>query len=67
MTKKPDKLNYNFLFLSFVFLGLHLGIWRFPGWGLIRGVAAGLHQGHRNKGCEPHLRPKPQLTAMPDP
>ena len=35
--------------------------------GLIRAVATSLHHSHSNEGSEPHLRPTPQLTAMPDP
>ena len=35
--------------------------------GLIRAVAAGLHHSHGNARSELHLRPTPQLTAMPDP
>ena len=35
--------------------------------GLIRAVVTGLHQSHSNSGSEPHLQPKPQLTATPDP
>ena len=35
--------------------------------GLIRAVAAGLHQSHSNPGSELHLRPPPQLMATPDP
>ena len=34
---------------------------------LIGATAAGLHHSHNNTGSEPHLRPTPQLTAMPDP
>ena len=30
-------------------------------------AAAGLHHSHSNAGSEPHLRPTPWLTAMPDP
>ena len=30
-------------------------------------VAAGLCRSHSNAGSEPHLRPTPQLPAMPDP
>ena len=33
----------------------------------IGAIAAGLHQSHSNAGSESHLRPTPQLTAMPDP
>ena len=35
--------------------------------GLTGAVAAGLRQSHSNARSEPHLRPTPQLTAMPDP
>ena len=35
--------------------------------GPIRAAAAGLHHSHRNSGSQPHLRPTPQLMAMPDP
>ena len=55
-------------FLSFRhFLGRSQGIWRFPGWGLIGAVAAGLCQGHSNAGSELSLQPTPQLTATLDP
>ena len=35
--------------------------------GLIRAAAAGLHHSHSNLGSQPHLRPTPQLMAIPDP
>jgi len=35
--------------------------------GWIGATAVGLHHGHSNTGSEPHLHPKPQLMAMPDP
>ena len=35
--------------------------------GGIRAVAASLSHSHSNEGSELHLRPKPQLTATPDP
>ena len=35
--------------------------------GLTGAVAAGLRKSHSNVESEPHLRPTPQLTAMPDP
>ena len=35
--------------------------------GLNGAVAASLRHSHSNAGSEPHLRPIPQLTAMPDP
>ena len=35
--------------------------------GLIGATAASLHHSHINARSEPHLRPTPQLAAMPDP
>ena len=35
--------------------------------GPIGAAASGLHHSHSNTGFELHLRPTPQLTAMPDP
>ena len=35
--------------------------------GPIGAIDADLHHSHSNAGSEPHLRPIPQLTAMPDP
>jgi len=35
--------------------------------GRIRPTAASLCHNYSNAGFEPHLRPTPQLTAMPDP
>ena len=35
--------------------------------GLIKAVATSLRHNHSNMGSELHLRPTPQLTAMPDP
>jgi len=35
--------------------------------GLIRAVAAGLHQSHSNSGSELCLQPTPQVTATLDP
>ena len=35
--------------------------------GLIRGVAPGLCHSHSNTRSKAHLRPTPQLRAMPDP
>jgi len=34
--------------------------------GQIRAAAAGLHHSHSNKGSKPHLKPAPQLMALPD-
>ena len=35
--------------------------------GRIRAAATSLPHSHSNAGSQPHLRPTPQLTAMPDP
>ena len=35
--------------------------------GQIETVAASLRHSHRNAGSDPHLRPTPELTAVPDP
>ena len=35
--------------------------------GRIGATAAGPRHSHSNSGSKPHLRPTPQLTAMPDP
>ena len=55
------------IFSTILYVRCTHGIWRFPGSGLIRAVAAGLHHSHSNVGSEPHLRPTPLLTAMLDP
>ena len=71
-------LFFFFFFLSFVFVVVVVVVvaisWAAPAAyggsqarGLIGAVATGLHQSHSNKGSELHLKPTPQLTAMPDP
>ena len=35
--------------------------------GLIRAIASGLCYSHSNARSNPHLRPTPQVMAMPDP
>ena len=35
--------------------------------GPIGAIAAGLHHSHSNARSKPHLQPKPQVTATPDP
>ena len=47
--------------------GCTCSLWRFPGWGSVGAVAAGLRQSHSNARSEPHLQPTSQLMAMPDP
>ena len=57
----------------FFFFGLFAISWAAPGayggsqaGGLIRAIAASLHQSPSNAGSELRLRPTTQLTAMPD-
>ena len=52
-----------FFFFLFGFLGLHPRIWKFPGWGSIRAVAAGLHHSHSNCQIQATLQPTSQLRA----
>ena len=52
---------------SFVFLGLHHGLWKFPGQGLIRTASAGLHHSLSNARSEPQPQPIPQLASTLDP
>ena len=67
ITKKGFFLFF-FFFLSFCyFLGCSCDIWRFPGWGQIGAIAAGLYQSHSNAGSELRLQPTQQPTATPDP
>ena len=58
---------YLFIYCLFVFLGLHLWQTEVPRLEVQSAVAAGLHQNHSNTRSEPHLCPKPQLTATPNP
>ena len=60
-------VRYLSFFFLFSFLGLHPRHMGFPGHGLIRAVADGLHHSHSNDRSEPRLRPTPQLMATPDP
>ena len=58
------------VFLSFVFCLFRATLSAYGGSqarGLIGATAASLHQSHSNTRAESHLRPTPQLTAMPDP
>ena len=59
---------YLFIFVFLPFLGpLPLAHGSSQARGLIRAVAAGLRQSHRNAGSEPRLQTTPQLTATPNP
>ena len=53
-------------FFSF-FKGHTRGIWRFWARDQIGAAAASLCQSHSNSASELHLRPTPQLAAVPDP
>ena len=59
-----QKIKWVFFFF---FLGLNPRPMDVPGLGgPIRATAAGLHHSHSNAKSEQHLRPIPQLMAMPD-
>ena len=58
-----------FCLLSFIFCLFRAALTTYGGsqaWGLIGATAVGLHHSHGHTGSEPHLRPTPQLMAMPD-
>ena len=61
-----ESLSPLLLFLL-VFLGPNPCTWKFPDRDQIRAAAASLRHSHSNNRSEVHLRPIPQLTAMPDP
>ena len=67
-TGKIRKVSFFFFFL-FSFLGLHPpeACGAPQARGRVRATAAGLCQSHSNSRSKLHLRPTPQLTAMPDP
>ena len=60
-----------FIFLFFYFFGLFgaapLAHGGSQARGPIRAESASLHHSHSNAGSKPHLRPAPQLMAVPDP
>jgi len=58
---------YLFIALIFVFLGLHMRHMEVPRLGVELKLQLQAYTSHTNSGSEPHLRPTPQLTAMPDP
>ena len=67
-------LNYFIIIFNFIYLFTALLFMTAPAAyggpqarGRIRATAAGLHHSHSNARSDPHLRPTPQLTAMPDP
>ena len=69
--KSRNKPTYlwliNLSFFFFGFLGPHQWHMEVPRLrGLIRAVAASLHNSHSNEGSALHLQPTPQLMAMPD-
>ena len=60
----PDDFYNDFFFL---FIAAPLAYGSSQGRGQTGAAAASLRQTHSNPRSEPHLRPTPQLTAMPDP
>ena len=70
LSKKSGTMDENFsiFFLSFCLLrATPTAYGGSQARGLIGAVAAGLGQSHSNLGSELHLRPTPQLRAMPYP
>ena len=62
---KERKLDSSFFF--FLSTATPAAYGSSQGRGQIRAAAAGLNHSHSNTGSKPHLRPMPQLVAMPDP
>ena len=72
MSVEPGEVQGNsttilFYFFIFFFRAMLVAYGESPARGQIRAVASGLHHSHSNAGSELHLRPPPQLMAMPDP
>ena len=65
-SQKAQQPRVCFVLFCF-FKGCICSVWRFPGYGLNRAAATGLHHSHSNARSKPGLRPTPQLTTMPDP
>ena len=64
----PIKKHFYVMSIASLFLGPHTGHMEVSqARGQIRAAAASLRHSPGNLGSEPHLRPTPQLTAMPDP
>ena len=68
-----EKINIpiSFIYLFFVFLSFSgaapVAYGASQAMGLIRAVAASLHQSHSSARSKPYLQPTPQLTATLDP
>ena len=56
-----------YLFIYFLLRAAPMAYGNSEARGPVGAVAASLPHSHSNAGSEPHLRPAPQLTAMPDP
>ena len=67
MTFKQQNHYYIVSIYIFFFLGSHPQHMKVPSRGQIGAVANGLGHSHSNAGSEPHLKPRPQLMAKPDP
>ena len=57
----------NFFFFFCLFKAASVAYGDSQARGLIGAVAAALYHSHSNAGSQLHLRPTPQVTAMPDP
>ena len=58
---------FNAFFFLFLFMAAPVPYRSSQARGQIRAVAAGLHHSHSNASSEPHLQPRLQLVATPDP
>ena len=68
MLRDSGFVSHPFFFFFFCFLEPHLRHYgRSQTRDLIGAAAAGHGHSHSNTISEPHLRPTPQLMAMPDP
>ena len=68
LPRTRQQIENNKKYGKFFFLGLHPWHMEVPRLGgLVRAIAASLHQSHSNAGSEPCLPPTPQLMATPDP
>ena len=68
---KADSEDTHFILFYFVFFAISraapVAYGGSKARGIIRAAAASLRHSHSNARSKPHLRPTPQLTAMPDP
>ena len=67
MHELPEIFFFFFFFFFGLFMATGVAYGRSQARGQIRVPPAGLHHSHSNVGSELHLKPIPQLMAMPDP